>query len=537
MSEQIVDLRSIWAILRRHTRALAVASVVGGVAGGVAQQTVPPEYTSSAQVLFLMPPAGTTPQPNTHSIDTQVQIALSDAVLARAGRTLEVPLDGTQVADRIEVTAPTAEVLSITARDDSPSRAAQLATAVANADIDYLQNAASRLGNDQRSALLSRKSALTESFDAVQRELNKTSGRLRDRVPNSAAAKADASTLSQLTARQADLALQIDALERQLSGQSATTQPGEVPTLVGPASPARTQPAVVRGALFVGFGAAVGWLLAAAVVVLRGRRERTLRSRDQIADSIGLPVVASVQSRTPRSVAGWVDLLRAYTPGNADAWALHQLLQRFTPEAAAAAAAGTPHRSAGRGGGDHRSRQLLVLALVGDQAALAVAPQLASFAAGTGKHTQLVIASQQQESTNALRAACSRVGGHEQLRPGLTVADQHDARNQAELEVHSATVSRQQPDPDLPRLVGAVTLLAVSSGGATADDLARVALAADEAGVRLDGIVVTNPDPLDRSTGRLLPAERAVLAPLPSLMTGAPGHGEPPLPTATGRKG
>jgi len=72
-----------------------------------------------------------------------------------------------------------------------------------------------------------------------------------------------------------------------------------------------------------------------------------------------------------------------------------------------------------------------------------------------------------------------------------------------------------------------VTLLAVSSGAASAEDLAALALAADEAGMPLDGIVVANPDPLDRTTGRLLPTERAVLAPLPSLMTGATGHGQP----------
>jgi hypothetical protein len=52
----------------------------------------------------------------------------------------------------------------------------------------------------------------------------------------------------------------------------------------------------------------------------------------------------------------------------------------------------------------------------------------------------------------------------------------------------------------------------------------------------LDGIIVANPDPLDRTTGRLLPAQRAVLAPLPSLMTGAPEPGEPGLSTALGKK-
>ncbi|MEW1954776.1 hypothetical protein [Terrabacter sp. NPDC080008] len=543
MSEQIIDLRSVWAILRRHTRGLAVAAVVGAAAGGAALTMVAPEYTSSTLMVFQATPTGTPPPANAHAIDTQVQIALSDAVLAKAGQALQKPLSATQVADRVVVESPTDEVLTITARGETPAQAEQLATAVADADIAYLQTTASGLTNDERSALEDRKTALTESLSAVRGELTKTNNRLRSEVPNSAAAKTDAATLSQLTARQADLVLQVDALERQLTGQSTSTEAAAVPQLVGTASPAQSQPAVVRGALYVGLGAAVALLAYAALVVLRGRREKVLRSRDQIADSIGVTVVASVQSRTPRSVAGWVSLLRGYSPGSSDAWALHQIVQRFGSDAplgsGAGGAVGPPsaaRRTVGRRADDRRTRQLLVLSLAGDQPALALGPQLASFAAATGKQTRLVTTSQRDESTNSLRAACARVGGHEQLRAGLTVDSQHDGTVQAELEVHPVTVSRQDPARDLPRLEGVVTLLAVSSGGATAEDLARVALAADAAGVPLVGLVVTNPDPLDRTTGRLQPAERAVLAPLPSLMTGATDHGDPTVPTATGRK-
>jgi hypothetical protein len=71
-----------------------------------------------------------------------------------------------------------------------------------------------------------------------------------------------------------------------------------------------------------------------------------------------------------------------------------------------------------------------------------------------------------------------------------------------------------------------VTLLAVTAGAATADDLARVALAADDTGHPIARIVVVDPDPLDRTTGRLLPSERAHQVPLPSLMTGSAPTGE-----------
>lgn len=536
MSEQIVDLRSVWAILRRHSRALAVAAVVGGAAGGAALQVLPTEYSSTTMVLFPAAQPGASASTNAHAIDTQVEIATSDTVLARAGQAVHPRLGAPEMADRISVESPTQDVLTITARGTTADQAERLATAVAEADIEYLQEAASGLGNDERAAIDKRKATLATSLGAVQGELTSTTERLHGEVPSSAAAKADAATLAQLTARQADLVLQIDALDKQLASQSSSSQPSAGPRLVGAASPAQTQSAVLRGMVFVGLGAASALLLGAALAILRGRREKSLRSRDQIADSIGIPVVASVQSRAPRSVAGWVSLLGSYAPSSTDTWALHQLLQRFTPDAGTGVQSSTGRRGRAQPDSPSRSSRLLVLTLDGDQQALSFGPQLASFAAANGRRTRLVTASQRQESTNALRAACSRIGD-QQPRPGLTVVvDQPaDALEHGDLAVQCLTVSRQQPGTLLAHVDDVVTLLVVSAGGATAEELARLALAADEAGTPLQGIVVANPDPLDRTTGRL-PAERAVLAPLPSLMTGATEHGEAGVRSMQGRK-
>jgi hypothetical protein len=96
--------------------------------------------------------------------------------------------------------------------------------------------------------------------------------------------------------------------------------------------------------------------------------------------------------------------------------------------------------------------------------------------------------------------------------------DPHD--QWPDLVVHVAVVDRQRPDLALgtePSLV----LLAVTAGAATAEDLARVALAADDAGHQVTRVIVVDPDPLDHTTGRLLPSERAAQVAIPSLMTGA----------------
>jgi hypothetical protein len=64
------------------------------------------------------------------------------------------------------------------------------------------------------------------------------------------------------------------------------------------------------------------------------------------------------------------------------------------------------------------------------------------------------------------------------------------------------------------------TLIALSAGSATAEDLARAAVVLDDAGLRIDGMVVANPDDLDNTSGRVPQRQRAAVS-LPSRLTGA----------------
>jgi hypothetical protein len=47
------------------------------------------------------------------------------------------------------------------------------------------------------------------------------------------------------------------------------------------------------------------------------------------------------------------------------------------------------------------------------------------------------------------------------------------------------------------------TLLGVSSSAATADQLARIAVSADDDGHEISGILVADPEPTDHTTGRI----------------------------------
>ena len=116
--------------------------------------------------------------------------------------------------------------------------------------------------------------------------------------------------------------------------------------------------------------------------------------------------------------------------------------------------------------------------------------------------------------------ACAQVTG--EVRPGLLVDTRPGEGRELDLTVVMAVVDRRDP-----RFAGmpdtSVTILAVSSGSATAEDLALTAVRADDAGHRIVGIIVADPDNLDRTTGRLLQHERSQQVVLPTRLTGLPG--------------
>jgi capsular polysaccharide biosynthesis protein len=510
MSEQAIDLRSAWHLLRRRTGVLVLAAALGPAGGAALVYLRPPEFTSTSKVLLPPAPEGSTAAATAHSIDTQVQIAQSQKVLGPAGKAVNPVLNATEVAKRVDVESETSDVIVITAKGPSPEEAQALCDAVAKAEIAYLEEAASTNDDETRSALAQREQTLRNSLDTVTAQLKATQGRLKGADIRSASGRADAAALAQLAAQQADLVLQLDKVESQIAAtQGPTEQAGTKPSVIEDATPAKRAPLVLTYAIYGGGGAALLVALVALVIVLRARREQTVRSRDQIADAIGIPVVASLQCNAPRSVAAWTSLLANYVPHNVETWTLRQLVRMVTPGHAGSLAGADE---------DSATASVLVLTISGDSQALAVGPQVASFGASTGLRTQLVPA-QMHESANALWAACAAVPPQEQIRPGLAVDTRRHVNHKADLVVQLAVMDRARPD--LHAGLTGVTLLAVTAGAATAEDLARVALAADDAGHPIARIVVVNPDPFDRSTGRLLPAERASQIGLPSLLTGS----------------
>jgi hypothetical protein len=207
-------------------------------------------------------------------------------------------------------------------------------------------------------------------------------------------------------------------------------------------------------------------------------------------------------------VAGWSTLLETYEAPPVESWAFRQLLRGLVP---------TDHKGGLRGAGkvDH-PRSLTVLSLSGDERGLAIGPQLAAFASSVGLATHLDTTAG-HESAAALWAACA-AEPESALRPGLYVGKL--PKGQAiDLTITSVVLERGHPELGNAPTRAAI-LLAVAAGTATEEELARVAVAVDDAGHRIDGIAVADPDQTDHTTGRHTMDERTLQLALPTRLTG-----------------
>lgn len=504
MTDQTIDLRSVWAILRRGRRALIIAALLGAMAAGTLAYLLPDQWRSTSVV--LLPTERSREEPTARDTATQVEIVRSEVVLHPAGEALRPQLSAEQVLDRISVEAPTTDIVRITAEGESAARAEALARAVAAAHINYLQNTASSAFTSRGDLLTERQSTLESTLRSVRSELAKTKDRLEKEVLTSSQGRADATALSDLTAQEANLVLQIDQVqaERATGGLTPAQATSATPSALQSASPAERASVPLRTAGFMAGGSGFAVLVSSLILTVRGRRERTLRSRGELADSLGVPVVASLHARSPSKAAGWTRLLAEYSPEDIDRWALRQLLRLLLPD--------TQGRLASRvDGAPPRPVTATILALSGDSHALAVAPLLASYAAGSGLSTQLV-AAQSHETAAVLWAACVSAQEGGGPRPNLSVHTKAAAQSEhGDLVVRLVVVDRELPTLILPGPQCGPALLAVSSGSATAQELARVAVVADDSGCAVDSLVVVNAEALDHTTGGGHVSERVSL--------------------------
>jgi capsular polysaccharide biosynthesis protein len=342
---------------------------------------------------------------------------------------------------------------------------------------------------DNQAALVISKPVLAAALDGVDRGLPLSTLRNRIYVLQAAvglmAITAKGNTSDQAIATANVVARSYIAYA---SGDNGVTGPVPVQMFL-PATSASGTALPARLFYASGTGVLVGVLVGVSVALAIGRTKRWLRARDEIADSIGVPVLASVRVSHPAKPAGWAKLLDTYEPAAADAWRLRKVLRELG--------------HAGSAPGDGSS--VAVLSVAHDRKALALGPQLAAFAAKQGLPVTLVLDGRPPAKvTAALLAACAAAPGTRgPERPDVAVINpDEDALPAGGLVVVVAVV-----DGRAPRVAATIrtttTVLGVTSGAVTAQQLARVAASAAGDGRDITGILVADPDPDDPTTGRL----------------------------------
>lgn len=266
----------------------------------------------------------------------------------------------------------------------------------------------------------------------------------------------------------------------------------------------------VDGILGALAGALVGFIVSLAI----GRNDRRLTERDSIANSVGIPVLASFPVEHPSDAIGWAKLLGNYEPSAVYAWRLRSVLLQLGIGEPASASATTVARS------------VTILSFATDPRALAIGPQLASFAASIGIPTTLVIGPQQDLNAAATLRTAAATGpqASERMRYLQVVAsevgDIRMPRDTALVVVVAVLDARAPQMPDTFRTARSV--LGVSAGTATSEQLARAAAAAAAADREIFGILVADPEPGDQTTGRIPRLDPPVRRQLPTRVTDVP---------------
>ena len=243
-------------------------------------------------------------------------------------------------------------------------------------------------------------------------------------------------------------------------------------------------------------GALLGVVVGITLALIISRKDRRLRERDDIANSIGIPILASVPVGHPVDASGWTWLLDDYKPQPVDAWQLRTALQQLGM---------ADHALSDLDGGGF---SVSVLSFTADLKALALGPQLAVFAASHGIETKLVLGPQQNPSvTAALRVACVTPPQAASKRSGLLRVTVSDDGSMDQVPDGALTIAVMVVDAEEPKIPDGMrtmaTVIGVSAAAATADQLARVAVTAAAYGREISGILVADPEPTDRTSGRI----------------------------------
>jgi polysaccharide biosynthesis transport protein len=277
-----VELRDYLLVFRRQWWLIAVLAVVGAAVATAWTLRQTPIYRGTSSV--LVQPVSINRFEGTQRLDQQVninnerQVALSSQVAVRAGRFLDSPASPDELLQHASVDIPAnSQILEIHYSDPIPRTAQRGADSFARAYIDYRKAGIQRQVDESIATLSKQVETLSSRIPKLEAILQSPDSTVAEKASATAQKNTYQERISSLSEQVAQLQ-QLDPTPGQII-QSAT-----LPT--SPVSP--------RKQLDIGIGLFVGLFLGLVVGFVRDRTDKRLRGRQDLAERLDRPVLASI---------------------------------------------------------------------------------------------------------------------------------------------------------------------------------------------------------------------------------------------------
>jgi capsular polysaccharide biosynthesis protein len=496
--EQPLDVRAGIEMIRRR-RGLVIGLGVVGLIAGIAYARMHPSMPSASAMVVLPPSASSAAASASSSSGdpnkTQIVFATSSSVLGKAGQSVTPHVGVVAMSKRVKVASVSSDILSIKVSAPRGADAITLANAVAQDYIAYAASLNSASNNTQVQGLNQEVALLNGQEKKLQAQIANLQTQIASEGASTAAGQRDSTLLAALNTELAGDGTTITSYNAQVAAIEANNNAGSAQIIQATSV---TSPSFMTQPMHGLYGLIGGLVIGSIIAVSKGRRDRRLRRRDDIAGAIGVSVVASIGAEPTKTTNEWAGLINGYKPDVLDTWSLRRILRDLD--------VGDPDK--------HSS--VRVISFADDSAALAIGPQISSFSAGLGLSTRLLVGD--HPAMGSLRAACAIAAQAQSTDRPLSFTEPQETESDAGTPGSNLTITVVTTDRIRPHLESSdddFSLLAVSAGFATSEDLARLALAAIDVRQPLDAIVLANPDPSDYTTGDVTRGRGDDTAPLP----------------------
>jgi len=484
VTEQVLDVRGALRVIRTFWRTVLVVLLVGAAAAAADAFYSLPKYQATTLVLLPAPASTSGTTPAARQVTTDARIATSAAVLLPAGRSADPSLSLETLQRRVTALNAATSVLKIVATGSTRRGAEDLANAVANQLVAFFNTSGATATSNVQAGLRAEEKQLNTQISDVQSQLSIADNQVTSTPPTSRTAPGKAKVVSSLQAQEQSLILQLNGVKSELSQAQLQQIAANEGTEVIQHATTATPPAVSAFILPVLLGALGGLVVGSVLVLVRHRRDPKLRTLNAISEAVGAPVLASLEVGKHHSTADWQALLEQYEPSSLERWTVRRALREL-------------------GVGGDGTDAVQVLAFSGDAPGVALAVHVALAMAASGVQTALsVVATGNDEAS--LRAVCSRYEHEEPVpRRGLEVSEGATSRRAGSpsLAVTALIIETVRNASPLG-LSSAPTVVSVSSGFASAEQLAAMAIGAVDVGSPLKGVLVANPISSDPTVGR-----------------------------------